>query len=126
MSTYYLAPATYHEGSLATQRSDMTAAVLERQQEIALMKAIGAQDHSIGGLFLLEASGLGLVGGVVGYIFGELLASGISVHVLGYAARWKPALAPLIAAPAPLRLIMLVTNPLRRMRCRAFPGACRS
>jgi SAM-dependent methyltransferase len=29
-STYYLAPASYHEGSLATQRSDMTRTLLEQ------------------------------------------------------------------------------------------------
>ena len=78
------------------------------------MKAIGAQDHSIGGLFLLEASGLGLVGGVVGYIFGELLASGISVHVLGYAARWKPALAPLILLLSALLVALGSLNAVRR------------
>jgi len=94
--------------------SVMTAAVLERQQEVALMKAIGAPDRSIGGLFLLEAAGLGLGGGVLGFIFGAMLAHAISQHILGYAAQWKPALAPLILLLAGVIVALGSLNAVRR------------
>jgi len=94
--------------------SVMTASVLERRFEIALMKAVGAQDSTIGSLFLGEAALLGLVGGVAGYILGEVLASSISRHVLGYAAEWKPALAPFILLLAAAVVILGSLGALRR------------
>lgn len=94
--------------------SVMTASVLERRFEIALMKAVGAQDSTIGGLFLSEAALLGLGGGAAGYLLGELLAAGISRHVLGYAAVWKPALAPVILLLAAGVVILGSLSALRK------------
>lgn len=76
--------------------SVMTEAVTERRSEIALMKAIGAQDASIGWLFLFEASALGLGGGIIGFVLGEVFASLFSRNVLGHVAEWKPALIPVV------------------------------
>lgn len=44
----------------------MTMAILERTKEIGLMKAIGARDRDVLTIFLIEAGGVGLVGGVSG------------------------------------------------------------
>jgi putative ABC transport system permease protein len=52
----------------------MTAIVLERRKDIAVMKALGASDHLVMGLFLSEGAGLGLAGGVAGFALGALLA----------------------------------------------------
>ncbi|HUX67680.1 MAG TPA: ABC transporter permease [Terriglobales bacterium] len=92
----------------------MTAAVLERKPEIALMKAVGAQDQSIGALFFSEAALLGLGGGLVGFLLGELLALAIAVRVLGHPIAWKPALAPLILALAALVTLLGSLQPLRQ------------
>ncbi|MGH9482302.1 MAG: ABC transporter permease [Terriglobales bacterium] len=92
----------------------MTAAVLERREEIALMKAVGAQDRAIGALFFAEAALLGLGGGAVGYALGELLAVVIARQVLGHGIGWKPALAPLILALAALVALLGSWHPLRR------------
>lgn len=46
--------------------STMTTTVLERTKEIGLMKAIGAETHSIGKLFWTEAVCIALIGGLVG------------------------------------------------------------
>ncbi len=54
--------------------SSMVTAVLERTKEIGVMKAIGATNHTILLLFLIEAAMIGGVGGV----FGGLLGMGIS------------------------------------------------
>ena len=94
--------------------SVMTAAVSERQPEIALMKAIGAGDGAIGRLFLLEAGILGLAGGGLGFGLGEGLAALISRQVLGYAAHSKPVLAPLMLALAVIVALIGCAQPLRR------------
>jgi predicted lysophospholipase L1 biosynthesis ABC-type transport system permease subunit len=63
----------------------MLVSVLERFREIATMKCLGALDHFIAVLFLMEASFLGLVGGVVGVVLG--LVVGLGRMWLGY-GRW--------------------------------------
>jgi putative ABC transport system permease protein len=55
----------------------MLMAVLERTREIGLMKAIGASNQAVMLVFLAEASGIGLLGGVGGVSLGWIL-SGIA------------------------------------------------
>ena len=55
--------------------------VEERRTEIGLMKAMGAQNHRVAGLFLFEAAGIGLAGGVSGYVLGVVLAFAVSRSV---------------------------------------------
>lgn len=52
----------------------MYTAVLERRKEIGIMKAIGARNSNILVIFILESGFLGLVGGLVGIIFGVAFA----------------------------------------------------
>ncbi len=51
----------------------MTTSVLERIREIGVMKAIGATNHDIFMLFLVESGLMGFVGGVIGAIIGILV-----------------------------------------------------
>ena len=53
----------------------MYTAVLERTNEIGIMKAIGARKSDIMFIFLFESGFLGAVGGVLGVIFGWAIAS---------------------------------------------------
>jgi len=53
----------------------MYTAVLERTKEIGVMKAIGAQNHSILSIFVIEAGLLSSIGGVLGVVFGFIFAS---------------------------------------------------
>jgi len=55
----------------------MYTAVLERTQEIGIMKAIGAKNSSILTMFTIESSIYGLVGGFIGAVIGSLIAKGI-------------------------------------------------
>lgn len=61
--------------------STMTATVLERIQEIGLMKALGATNRRIVTLFLTEALLIALAGGVLGYGVGILLGGLIGQSV---------------------------------------------
>ena len=51
----------------------MFMAVAERVREIGLKKAVGATTFNIMGEFLVEATGIGLVGGIIGYGLGALI-----------------------------------------------------
>lgn len=64
----------------------MLMAVLERTREIGVMKAMGATNHRIMALFLIESSAVGLIGGAIGVTIGYLLSfglSGIAVNFIG-------------------------------------------
>jgi putative ABC transport system permease protein len=63
--------------------SMMLASVLERRQEIGLFKSLGATDGRASAVFLLEAGMVGLVGGVLGYFAGSLLAWRLALAVFG-------------------------------------------
>jgi putative ABC transport system permease protein len=56
----------------------MYTSVLERTREIGVMKAVGARNRDILGIFMIESAFLGLVGGVIGVVLGLGLAFGAS------------------------------------------------
>ena len=51
----------------------MAMAVLERTREIGIMKALGSRNRDVRRVFLLEAAGIGVIGGAVGLGGGWLL-----------------------------------------------------
>jgi len=59
----------------------MTIALLERTQEIGIMKALGASRQDIWKLFLAESVIIGFLGGIIGIILGFLGASGVNEGV---------------------------------------------
>jgi len=63
----------------------MTAIVLERRKDIGVMKAFGASDLQVVGLFLAEGAALGVVGGCVGFFLGSSWAFGLAHHLFGVA-----------------------------------------
>ena len=54
--------------------NSMFTSVLEKTKQIGIMKAIGARNHDILMIFLLNAGLIGLVGGLIGAFFGTLLS----------------------------------------------------
>jgi putative ABC transport system permease protein len=65
-------------GSLGIMNT-MYTAVAERTKEIGIMKAIGATNHDITMLFLIESGMLGLMGGIVGILIGFSLSKIVEV-----------------------------------------------
>jgi putative ABC transport system permease protein len=57
----------------------LVMAVLERRREIGIMKAIGASDQDVRGLFFAEAGAMGLLGGALGVALGWAIGQVISV-----------------------------------------------
>lgn len=57
----------------------MFVSVMERTKEIGVLKSVGAQNWQIERLFLVEAAMIGLVGGVIGVIFGIMVVLLLSV-----------------------------------------------
>ena len=64
-----------------TVAGTLNTIVIERRAEIGLMKALGAADRRVAGLFLTEALSVGVVGGMVGYLAGLGLAAAIARSV---------------------------------------------
>ncbi len=99
----------------------VTASVMERAQEIGLLKAIGARDRSITGVIIIEILITALVGGVIGYFMGFGFAQLIGHSVFGSAIEMKLKVIPIVAA-----LIALVTMagslPAIRMVLRLRPA----
>ena len=60
----------------------MIMSVYERTKEIGILKAVGASPGQIRGLFVVEASLIGLLGGVLGTILGWLLGLGLNWLIL--------------------------------------------
>jgi putative ABC transport system permease protein len=63
----------------------LVMAILERRREIGIMKAIGASDSDVKGLFFAEAGAMGLVGGLLGvalgWTIGQLINLGTNVYM---------------------------------------------
>ncbi|MFA6072853.1 MAG: ABC transporter permease [Candidatus Woesearchaeota archaeon] len=57
----------------------MYTSVMERTREIGIMKAIGARNSDILSIFLFEAGLIGLVGGIIGILFGIGLAKLVEI-----------------------------------------------
>ncbi len=59
----------------------MTVSLLERTQEIGIMKVLGVSDGDVRRLFLLEASIIGGLGGISGLIMGIFLSQGFNLII---------------------------------------------
>jgi len=99
----------------------VTASVMERSNEIGLLKAIGARDYRISGIVLTEIIITAVVGGVAGYFMGYGFAQIIGHTVFNSAIEMKPMVIPVVAV-----LIIIVTLlgsiPAIRMLLRLRPA----
>ena len=82
----------------------VTASVMERSNEIGLMKAIGASDRAVTGLILTEIVITGIFGGAIGYFAGLGFAQIIGQSVFGSSIDVKAMVIPLVGI-----LVIVVT-----------------
>lgn len=63
----------------------LVMAILERRREIGIMKALGASDADVQGLFFAEAAAMGFVGGVagvaLGWAIGRVINFGANIYL---------------------------------------------
>ena len=78
----------------------MATAIFERRAEVGLMKALGAGKFAIAAVFFADATLLALLGGVVGFGVGSLLAREIGRSIFNSQISISPVLFPVILAIA--------------------------
>jgi len=80
----------------------MATAIFERRGEVGLMKALGGGNTTIAALFFVEAMLLALIGGLVGFVGGAVLARQIGRSIFAAQITIDPVLLPVILALAVL------------------------
>jgi len=78
----------------------MATAIFERRAEVGLMKALGAGKVAIASVFFAEATLLALIGGLVGFAAGGVLARQIGRSIFNSQIAIAPVLLPVIIAIA--------------------------
>ena len=74
----------------------MATAIFERRAEVGLMKALGAGKVAVASVFFAEATLLALIGGIVGFAAGGLLARQIGRSIFSSEITIPPVLFPVI------------------------------
>lgn len=74
----------------------MATAILERQGEIALMRAMGARSSAIATLFLAESAILAAIGGTIGFLLGNLIARQVGLKIFSAEIALQPVLFPFV------------------------------
>ena len=80
----------------------MATAIFERRNEIGLMKALGAANFTVASVFFAEAALLAVLGGMVGFAGGSLLAREIGRSIFDSQISVQPVLFPVVLAIAAL------------------------
>lgn len=88
--------------------------VLERRDEIGIMKAIGATNTLVAGIFLAEQLMLAIAGGALGFVLGAGLARILGESVFGTPATLCIVLLPVVLGLAAIVAITGSLIPLRR------------
>jgi putative ABC transport system permease protein len=93
----------------------LTGSVLERRKDFAVMKALGASNSSVNMLFAGEATLISIIGAILGFVAGSVVAWWIGAANFGAGIRPRPELLlpvvfgsiilALVAATAPLKVL---------------------
>ena len=78
----------------------MATAISERRAEVGLMKALGAGRSAVASIFFAEAALLALIGGLVGFVAGRMLAQQIGRSIFNSQISIPPVLLPVILSIA--------------------------
>jgi len=88
--------------------------ILERRAEVGIMKAIGATNVLVAGIFLAEQVMLAIAGGAIGFVLGVGLARILGQSVFGTPASVRIVLLPVVLGLAAIVAILGCLIPLRR------------
>jgi putative ABC transport system permease protein len=88
--------------------------VLERRAEIGVMKALGATNSLIAGIFLAEQFLLAVAGGAIGFAIGVILARSLGASVFGTPASPRLILFPVVLGLAAIVAFVGSLIPLQR------------
>lgn len=80
----------------------MAATIIERRQEVGLMKSLGAGNAAVASLFLTEAGLLALAGGLLGFLAGAALAQRIGQSIFGSSITVHPVVLAVVLCAAVL------------------------
>jgi putative ABC transport system permease protein len=94
----------------------MSASVLERRRDFALMKALGGSQRQMVGMFLLEAMVISLAGVGVGFVVGSGAALGISELNFHTASLPRVSVIPLVLLMNGLIAVVAALFPARVLR----------
>jgi putative ABC transport system permease protein len=92
----------------------MTSSVIERQKEIGLMKSVGADNRQIVSLFFSEATIIALVGAILGYLIGIVLAQFVGISVFNTTISPRVEIIPIVIAISLGVVILASILPVRR------------
>jgi putative ABC transport system permease protein len=96
--------------------STMTAIVLERRKDIAVMKALGASNRAVMELFVSEGVALGLVGGLAGFFMGALFAREIALRLFDVALAPSWWVFPVVCLSTVILAVVATLFPVRVVR----------
>jgi putative ABC transport system permease protein len=86
--------------SILAVSAAMAGTILERRQEVGLMKSLGASNMAVACLFLTEAGLLALAGGAIGFFMGTFLAHRAGLSVFGSSIRVHPVVLAVVICTA--------------------------
>jgi putative ABC transport system permease protein len=96
---FLIALAALFASALAVSAA-MATAIFERRAEVGLMKALGAGKAAVASIFFAEATLLALIGGLIGFGAGTVLARQIGHSIFNSQISIPPVLLPVILAIA--------------------------
>ncbi len=99
----------------------LTLSVLERRREIGVMRAMGSSRRFTLQMVLAEAAGIGVVGGVLGLLFGladQCLYSLVSGDIMNFNVTFRPSPMALVFTIGALALSLLGSLPPARRAAR--------
>jgi putative ABC transport system permease protein len=99
----------------------LTLSVLERRREIGVLRAMGSSRRFTLQMVLAEAAGIGVVGGVLGLVFGltdQWLFSLVSGDMMNFQVSFRPSLMALVFTIGALAISLLGSVPPARRAAR--------
>ncbi len=92
----------------------MTTSVIERKKEIGLMKSVGAENKKIVALFFSEASIIGVMGGLTGFIIGVIISQFIGMSVFNTSISPRYEIIPIVLLISVVVALIASLLPIRK------------